>query len=147
MLSRLPSFNWLCCNIYWNAWFKSSSVSSFFKLLAPHYCQSVDRNIIKCCYDICTWPYARRNLDKQISKDCGNVSLLKPEDDATVYRRFDMKGHFPIGFMLNIPPPILFYLFKLPSKVYVWVLRIVYFGYLFVYFLYSVDIYHKNIFS
>ena len=48
--------------------------------------------------------YAGRSSDKQITKDCGILSLLKPEDQVMADRGFDIENEMLPGVALNIPP-------------------------------------------
>ena len=48
--------------------------------------------------------YAGRASDKQVTKDCGILTLLESGDDIMADRGFDIADDMPAGVGLNIPP-------------------------------------------
>jgi hypothetical protein len=48
--------------------------------------------------------YAGRAYDKQVTKDCGILTLLESGDDIMADRGFDIADDMPAGVGLNIPP-------------------------------------------
>ena len=48
--------------------------------------------------------YAGRTSDKQVTKDCGILTLLESGDDIMADRGFDIADDMPVGVGLNIPP-------------------------------------------
>ena len=48
--------------------------------------------------------YAGRTSDKQITKDCGILNMLEPNDYLMADRGFDIEHDMPDGVTLNIPP-------------------------------------------
>ena len=48
--------------------------------------------------------YAGRSSDKQVTKDCGILTLLESGDDIMADRGFDIADDMPAGVGLNIPP-------------------------------------------
>ena len=48
--------------------------------------------------------YVGRSSDKQVTRDCGILTLLEPGDDVMADRGFDIKEDMPAGVGLNIPP-------------------------------------------
>ena len=48
--------------------------------------------------------YAGRTSDKKITKDCGILDLLEPNDQVMADRGFDIEDDLPSNVTLNIPP-------------------------------------------
>ena len=48
--------------------------------------------------------YAGKTSDRKITKDCGILDLLEPNDQIMADRGFDMQDDLPNNVTLNIPP-------------------------------------------
>ena len=48
--------------------------------------------------------YAGRTSDRKITKDCGILDLLEPNDQIMADRGFDIQDDLPNNVTLNIPP-------------------------------------------